>query len=540
MPTVTDIRRVLRDHVRFTGDGQPNEPVGAPLPVGDPRSGFYHIDKYELQELLIAILQTQGDPTALQTLIAAASKGATTRANAAAIGQSNLPTSAGLLFNRAGPGLDTLEVRTAGGTADPLFTTAPQWGRIQSLATLEAVQRITSQVALTAASGNAANAIVGTTPAPLQDGAVIAYRALFANGSGEVTIRVNDLPALPLYDYEGGPIMRGDIPLNSMVYARYFQSSNQFRLNGPVRHQRPTCVVQKTPTEINIYQQASGDFYIHYRLERVPVPARNSDVWRIVEVSWVKALSRSNYSVITNLTTLNSEIEQVIYLEGAIEGIGGSIHGNELATAFSMTIDGGGIGTDGWYSCERVMLSQTSSGYLPGSTLATEYTPRGPEVFRTDREWHFADGCLTINNRIFNVASGYNVLRGYVGMCPIRLTNTTRLSYFPYTSRLSTSGTTDIVSNSHRMIGWGPDYFGDVEVVRGWDSDTGEMRMKLDSSPQGKMYPDALIGRTTVAGQTWDYSTRLRFGVVADDDAIPLNGAASLGDIAAMSRLIAG
>lgn len=70
MPTVTDIRRVLRDHVRFTGDGQPNAPVGAPLPVGDPRSGLYNIDKYELQELLIAILQTQGDPDALQTILA--------------------------------------------------------------------------------------------------------------------------------------------------------------------------------------------------------------------------------------------------------------------------------------------------------------------------------------------------------------------------------------------------------------------------------------------------------------------------------------
>lgn len=70
MPTVTDIRRVLRDHVRFTGDGQPNAPVSAPLPVGDPRSGLYNLDKYELRELLIAILQTQGDPDALQTIIA--------------------------------------------------------------------------------------------------------------------------------------------------------------------------------------------------------------------------------------------------------------------------------------------------------------------------------------------------------------------------------------------------------------------------------------------------------------------------------------
>lgn len=528
MPTIDDINEKLRD---FVGWNSAN-----PLPTGDPETGVFHPSKKDLRDLFIAILQAQGDPDALDRIIAAVSKGATTRANAVAIGQANLPTSVGLLFNRAGPGLDTLEVRTAGGTTDPLFAAAPLWGRIQSLATLEAVQRITSQVTLTAASGNAANAIVGTTPAPLQDGAVIAYRALFANGSGEVTIRVNDLPALPLYDYEGGPIMRGDIPLNSMVYARYFQSSNQFRLNGPVRHQRPTIVVQKAEAEINIYQQASGDFYKHYRLERVPVPARNSDVWRIVQVAWRRALSRSNYAFIADLTTPNSEIEQVIYLDGAIEGIGGSIHGNEIATAFSMSIDGGTVGTDGWYACERVALFQTSSGYRPGSTLATEYSPLGPEVFRTNREWHFADGCLTLNNTIVNLASGYTVLRGYVGMCPLRLAQTSRVAHFPYSEIYPTGGTVDRISNSHRMIGWGPDYYGDVEVIRGWDSATAEMRMKLDSAPEGKMYPDALRGRVTVAGQTWAFSTRLRFGTAEEITAIPQDRGASLGDVSEVAR----
>ena len=530
MPTIDDINEKLRD---FVGWNSAN-----PLPTGDPETGVFHPSKKDLRDLFIAILQAQGDPDALDRIIAAASKGATTRANAVAIGQSNLPTSAGLLFNRAGPGLDTLEVRTAAGTEDPLFDTAPRWGRIQQLASLDAVQRITSLVTLTEAAGNAANAIVGTTPAVLQDGAVIAHRARFANASGDMTIRVNELPALPLYDYEGGPIMRGDIPLNSMVYARYYASANQFRLTGPVRHQRPACVVQKAAAEINIYQQASGDFYKHYQLERVPVPARNSDVWRIVRIDWVRALSRSNYSVVTNLTTPNSEIEQVIYLNGAIEGIGGSIHGNEIATAFSMSIDGGTVGTDGWYACERVTLFQTSSGYLPGSTLATEYTPRGPEIFRTNREWHFADGCLTLNNAIVNVASGYTVLRGYVGMCPLRLAQTSRVAHFPYSEIFTTGGTVDRISNSHRMIGWGPDYYGDVEVIRGWDSATAEMRMKLDSAPEGKMYPDALRGRVTVAGQTWAFSTRLRFGTAEEITAIPQNGRASLGDVSATAKIV--
>ena len=138
MPTVTDIRRVLRDHVRFTGDGQPNAPVGAPLPVGDPRSGMYNLDKYELRELLIAILQTQGDPDALQTIIADLNEKAdrqnsgkvfTSRTAAVGAGQSALPGSLGIIFTVEGANNETLAVRSFNNaTEDPLFATQPRWG----------------------------------------------------------------------------------------------------------------------------------------------------------------------------------------------------------------------------------------------------------------------------------------------------------------------------------------------------------------------------------------------------------------------------
>lgn len=139
MPTVTDIRRVFRDHVRFTGDGQPNAPVGAPLPGGDPRSGMYNLDKYEIRDLLIAILQTQGDPDALQDILRLVESKAEalnsgkvfgTRSQAVAAGQTNLPSSLNKIFTREGFGVTaTLKVRTPGdGTgADPLFETSPYW-----------------------------------------------------------------------------------------------------------------------------------------------------------------------------------------------------------------------------------------------------------------------------------------------------------------------------------------------------------------------------------------------------------------------------
>jgi hypothetical protein len=42
----------LRDFVRYTGDGLPNAPVGAPLPIGDPSSGVHNPSKAELRNAI--------------------------------------------------------------------------------------------------------------------------------------------------------------------------------------------------------------------------------------------------------------------------------------------------------------------------------------------------------------------------------------------------------------------------------------------------------------------------------------------------------
>ena len=56
MPRIVDIN--IRDHVRYTGDGLPNEPVNAPLPIGDPSSGVYNPTKHDIRE---AIGDIEGD-----------------------------------------------------------------------------------------------------------------------------------------------------------------------------------------------------------------------------------------------------------------------------------------------------------------------------------------------------------------------------------------------------------------------------------------------------------------------------------------------
>jgi hypothetical protein len=45
-----EINRIFREFHRYTGDGKPNEPTGAQLPIGDPQSGVYSPKKSELRD----------------------------------------------------------------------------------------------------------------------------------------------------------------------------------------------------------------------------------------------------------------------------------------------------------------------------------------------------------------------------------------------------------------------------------------------------------------------------------------------------------
>lgn len=53
MPTTAD--RLLRDHVRYTSDGLPNEPVGHPAPVGDPASGTHNPSKKDIRDAINSV-----------------------------------------------------------------------------------------------------------------------------------------------------------------------------------------------------------------------------------------------------------------------------------------------------------------------------------------------------------------------------------------------------------------------------------------------------------------------------------------------------
>lgn len=84
MPTIFDI--LFRDHDRYTGDGQPNEPTNAPLPWGDAASGHFNIPKKNFRDALNWLLQS------LQDLIAGHDAGNMQPYVVLAIGQSNMAT----------------------------------------------------------------------------------------------------------------------------------------------------------------------------------------------------------------------------------------------------------------------------------------------------------------------------------------------------------------------------------------------------------------------------------------------------------------
>lgn len=56
MTVLDTVNRIYREFKRYTGDGLPGEPTGAPLPVGDPQSGPYSPKKSELRAAFTEIL----------------------------------------------------------------------------------------------------------------------------------------------------------------------------------------------------------------------------------------------------------------------------------------------------------------------------------------------------------------------------------------------------------------------------------------------------------------------------------------------------
>lgn len=63
MAVVDDINRIFREFNRYSGDGLPNPPTNAPLPIGDPQSGVYHPKKSEIRGTFVNLVAGVNDAT---------------------------------------------------------------------------------------------------------------------------------------------------------------------------------------------------------------------------------------------------------------------------------------------------------------------------------------------------------------------------------------------------------------------------------------------------------------------------------------------
>lgn len=105
--------RALREYRRYTGDGLPNQPIGAPLPIGDPSSGVHNPSKAELRNAF----GDAGD--AIDTAKTAAAASATSAAGSAAAAASAVASAVNIIslqaYNPAGDGTtdDTAKIQSA-------------------------------------------------------------------------------------------------------------------------------------------------------------------------------------------------------------------------------------------------------------------------------------------------------------------------------------------------------------------------------------------------------------------------------------------
>ncbi|RMC37488.1 hypothetical protein [Paracoccus alkanivorans] len=231
------INEILRDFERYTGDGKPNEPVGHPLPIGDPRSGTHDPAKYRLRELLLSILQSMGDPQALQDILdqlaqkadlANAVKYFGSRAGAESAGQAALPASYGTIMTGEG-GVVALR-GAAVEDDDPLFATAPFWGVLIRIPVAEFVAQQIGLIHLENVEGtpDAITASMSPVLGAIQADTIFGFSPIGTNSAPDPTVTVNGV-TVTLKDPDGSALPVGVLD-NSEYYIWRVNTALEARL----------------------------------------------------------------------------------------------------------------------------------------------------------------------------------------------------------------------------------------------------------------------------------------------------------------------
>lgn len=193
MPVLDDINEKLRDFVGWNAQN--------PLPIGDPRTGVHNLSKKDIRDVLLAILQANGNPDALEAINTRGVKFCGSRADAAAT-VASLSPAINFVFAAESPTVITLRARYTSDD-DPLVP-APSGG-VASWGIYHRFQRYQDVIMLSGVSGTA-TAYTATSPAGLT---VTGNRTLLTfiphvTNSGLATLSINGGPARNILGADGG------------------------------------------------------------------------------------------------------------------------------------------------------------------------------------------------------------------------------------------------------------------------------------------------------------------------------------------------
>jgi hypothetical protein len=104
----------------------------------------------------------------------------------------------------------------------------------------------------------------------------------------------------------------------------------------------PEMVVVQSAAQVDVFMKGSNpasDRHLRYRMQRVPMPAISSDVWRWDEVWETERTGKDSFTPLLMVCN-DGEVETAIRQAGKSDFMGGTNHGDEEMSSAFMRVDG--------------------------------------------------------------------------------------------------------------------------------------------------------------------------------------------------------
>lgn len=278
----------------------------------------------------------------------------------------------------------------------------------------------------------------------------------------------------------------------------------------------PEFVVVQSAAQVDIFMKGSNpasNRYLRYRLQRLPIAAINSDVWRLDEV-W--ETERTGAGAFTQLLMVcsNGEVETAIRQAGKSDFMGGTNHGDEALSSAAMLIDGApvALGGSGSFVCRRLEFVQASDLFEVDTVPA-----KSRRVATASKRWVFENLSLELSQHI-TWERAITLEACYLTMLPLlRTSGSTQVSDRGFRAPLfapedlSSAGFMQLGTTSSLLRASGPSgYSGEVEILEGWDK-PGRKAFFSNSPLYNKLYFDYTgTGYVTTVGEDTTARARIR------------------------------